>query len=80
MNTTDHGHPDVGARVRVKAIEPFSAGFAGAPDKEKFLGAVGIITRNNGWGRCMVRFDDGRTGTFWNGAELEALAEAAKEE
>jgi hypothetical protein len=50
------GYIDRGDRVKVRNVKAF--------------GAHGIVISNNGWGRCEVRLDDGRTLDFMNVRDL----------
>lgn len=39
--------------------------------RPELVGKHGVIVENDGWGRCVVVFDDGTQATLWNKLDLE---------
>ena len=58
--------PDVGDVVKVKHVEAM----LGSTDNKKYLGRIGIIAPNDGWGLCRVNFGEDYN-YFWNAADLQ---------
>lgn len=60
---------DVGDRVVVTAAIAEPAHARGA--RPEAVGQHGIVTANDGWGRCDVLLDSGVRIMAWNGIDLE---------
>jgi serine protease Do len=50
-----------------------------ATDDRKYLGKIGEVTYNNGWGMCTVSFADGEKADFWNNRDLEYATKKEKD-
>ena len=76
MAPREWGYIDNGDLVKV-----INVGSGGTPidgvtsDDKRYLGKIGTVINNNGWGLCTVEFPDGSRVRFWNGADLEYATE-----
>ncbi len=69
------GYIDEGDVIRVKNVEGGGTYMDGvATNDKRFKGMIGMVTYNNGWGLCTVRFANGEEAQLWNERDLEYVS------
>lgn len=68
------GYIDAGDRVVTDGVREATHARAARPE---LVGKHGTVQTNDGWGRCLVAFDDGTSATLWNAKDLTREEPAA---